>query len=150
MTLLELQPKLQQAVANGQIGSPVALRVYLKSSDTDADLQSGGVTAIGMARELFDSPPARLMVRGDLQRQATVLVTCVSGATLFATLEGGTVESSSIHLTLIGNHGIANLEKVDWSPAALPEESPASIRWRQALSESHASGTAVVIPQGEA
>ncbi|WP_339908736.1 hypothetical protein [Symmachiella dynata] len=145
MTLLELQPKLRQAVAQGQIGSPVALRVYLKSSHTDADLQSGCITAMGMARELFDSPPARLMVRGDLQRQATVLVTCTSGATLFATLEGGTVKSSSIQLTLVGNHGIANLESASWTPAEPPEESPESTRWRQALSESHATGKAVAI-----
>ncbi|QDU43360.1 hypothetical protein Mal52_18320 [Symmachiella dynata] len=145
MTLLELQPKLQQAVANGQIGSPVALRVYLKSSRTDADLQSGCITAMGMARELFDSPPARLMVRGDLQRQATVLVTCASGTTLFATLESGTVESSSIQLTLVGNHGIANLESAEWTPAEPSKETPESTRWRQALSESHATGKAVAI-----
>jgi hypothetical protein len=150
VTLLELQAKLRQAVADGQVGTPVALRVHLKSSRADEDLQASCVTAMRMARELFDSPPARLMVRGEWERQATVLVTYASGATLFATLERGTVESSRFQLTLIGNHGIAHLEPAEWMPASPSEESPESTRWRKSLSQSHITRAAVAITDKDA
>lgn len=150
MTLEELQAKLRLAVAEGRIGSPVALRMHLNSGRADEDLQSHVLATMRMARELFDSLPERLMVRGDFDRQATVLVTYASGATLFATLNRAAVDSSNIQLLLIGNHGIANLEPAEWIPESLPEESTAALQWRNSLAQSHETGKAVAITQAKA
>ena len=144
MMLGELEQQLQQTVAEGRIGTPVALRVHLQSAG-DGTPVGDFVYAIFMARSLFGNPPERVMVRGDLHQQATALVTYASGATLVVSAGQCSGETSTIQLLLIGNHGIANLEPALFTGGWPANASIESAHWQESLAESHATGTAVTL-----
>ena len=140
----ELEQQLQKTVADGKIGTPVALRIHLQTP-CEGTPKSDIVYAMFMARLLFEAPPERVMVRGDLEQQATALVTYASGATLFISAARCGGEVSTIRLMLIGNHGIANFEPATFTGAWPANASSDSAHWQRQLNESLATGKAVVV-----
>ncbi len=119
MKLDDLANSLEQTAADGQIGTPVALRIYLRHADRDADGKEPAVAAILMGNRLFQSDPQRIVAQAADPGQTSVLVSYTSGATLFVTVECGLTAESTVQLLFIGNHGVANLEPAGWDPSRL-------------------------------
>jgi len=142
MRLSDIENNLQKAIDEGQVGEPVALRMHLRSAQSQGDVTTLLAEIGDMAERLFGSPPERVLARGLSAAESTALVSYASGATLMVTFSGGLVNTANVSLLLIGNHGIANLDSASWSEEPTNVEAAFTERWREMFAESAETGKA--------
>ena len=136
MTLDDLNHALRQTIDGGKIGTPVALRMHLQFSDDSTDQLAVIAGVIERANGLFASGPSRCMVRSNRDQQVTALISYAAGQTLFVTVGRGVATQSQTHLLLIGNHGVANLDGLEFDEAAFCSKDEESASWRGLLQAS--------------
>ncbi len=142
MTFEELANTLIGAAENGQVGTPVALRLHGRFSEPKAEPSAVLAAAIDLGDRLFGDSPARLMARGDTETQCmNALISYGGGATLFVTC--GAADRPSLHALLIGNHGIARLEGAELFDGCPPQPNAKAAQWEVPLQRSLKEGCAV-------
>ncbi len=150
MTVTDLTRTLEQALATGRAGTPVAVRWHLVDRvDASADAASAAVerfAALGALSEcLLRQPPASLVASANPSgRHLQVLIRFQSGATGVVTVALVPDGQTRLELLLVGNHGIVRLEGGEqFDTASLPKP-PVADAWiracRQSL-DSHAAAT---------
>ena len=112
MTFDDLSRTLHQAMRTEKIGTPVSVRLHLQLCDPQADLTASTVALLILIEPYFDlSSPQLLARRGPADSQLTVLLETAQGRTVFITVGRGSAQQPSLHLLLIGNHGVIRLEE---------------------------------------
>jgi hypothetical protein len=144
MTLDDLDRTLTDALSTGKVGSPVALRLHLQLADSAADLAQATAALMRLAETVFSETPSRVTARtrDETPRQWNLLCNYPGGQTVQLTLGCGAAASSTLHLLLVGNHGVVRLEGAelfdDTSLSATDEETN---HWQQTV-EQNATGVA--------
>ena len=111
MTLDEIRETLLEAVSTKKIGSPVSLRFNLQLTQTNEKLSAIAATIVSMCQPLFELPPSRIFARAtNNDRQLSLIGETESGRTCSITVGVGSAKSASLHLLLVGNHGVVRLE----------------------------------------
>lgn len=109
MTFDEVRNALSDAVQTGKLGTPVAARVHLLVDDNEVDVAGAAEKLLTMLTPCFDQPPATIRARRhDSGRVQSLLMQTRNGQTIFITI--GRSDRSSLHLLVVGNHGIVRLE----------------------------------------
>ena len=141
MTFEDLRRTVLETVNAGRIGTPVALRWHLFSSE-QSDRLPGLLAGLALGEEVFATQAVRLACRAShANRQTSLLCQFPAGQTLLATSVCGCGPDRKLQLLVVGNHGIARLEDGPWDgalPAADPE---AQARLSAAIEKSAAAGT---------
>lgn len=146
MTFEELQAALEQAHATGKVGTPVAARVHLQLPEPTTDPAMVLTSVLRMLSPCFTDTPNTLRVRS-ASTQWNILLQTPAGRSLFVTIGCAAVTRSTVHLLVVGNHGIIRLEGSDdlrFSPT-----DSASTRMTAAIAEGVRSGRVVSLsPDG--
>lgn len=146
MTFDDLNRALAEALATGQIGTPVSLRVHFQVPDSAADLAAMVAAVMRLSQPVFRERPSTLAAREHPHgRQWNVLVGYPGGATAFVTAGCGSARQPSLRLLLVGNHGIVRLEGPDQFEDDLfsPHAGSDVEQWRSAVTASVARGGVV-------
>lgn len=141
MKLADLERALKAEIDNGRLGEPVALRIHAVAR-WDKDLLDG----LGNFRPL-------LILMGDISsghvharrhsslQQCAILWTTDTGKSVLLTLGRSRSAKQSLHLLLIGNHGMTQLQGgEDWSDVFSPN---APSLWEKEIQESLRRGTSI-------
>jgi hypothetical protein len=144
MKLADLERALKAELDTGRLGDPVALRIHATFPKVQGDI----FRVVGFFRPL-------LSLMGNVDggevhakshptgKECAILWTDESGITVFLTLASGTKTKQSLHLLLIGNHGMTELHGGDaWSDAI---SSNLSSLWEKEIQESLQEGTSIRI-----
>ncbi len=151
MTFDDLSTTLWEAVETKRIGIPVALRLHLQLCDPQADLTVAMVASLCLVEPFFNLNPSRLMARRDsADRQLNVLLETADGRTVFVTVGRGSTGQATLHLLLIGNHGVVRLEgaqtfEEEALQGAASELSAKVDEWNTRIAQSVARNEAVAI-----
>jgi hypothetical protein len=146
MTFDDLSAKLLPAVVCGKIGTPVSLRMHVQLTDSRADLIQTLANAMHVAASVFTAQPATLMARRDANRsQLNLLFSYTNGQVVMLTVGCGSAESPSLHLLLIGDHGVVRLEGAELFDAAEMQSPPDAAQWRSPVATSLAEGQPVCL-----
>lgn len=132
----DLKRTLGDALASGEIGTPVALRLSVQRMNRQADVAAELAAVMKLTDGVFRSGPATMSARqsrsGD---QWNVLMRCATGETISLTLGRGATEGSRLYLVLVGNHGIVQLENSPLADAPLDIPLSEAERWRDRMAE---------------
>ena len=145
----DLQKAVSEALASGQIGTPVSLRAHWQLADPNADLVKALAIILRVAEPAFSRVPDRLTARrGPDERQIHVLLHYADGKTALITLGRGSVQGESLHWLLIGNHGIMRLEGAEMFEATGPLAETGDVdRFRAAIDRSVQSRASVAFAE---
>lgn len=139
MTLDDLERTLTDALSTEKIGTPVALRLHLQLADPAANLAQATAALMGLAETVFSQAPSRLTARtrDETPRQWNLLCDYADGQTAQLTLGCGATASSTLHLLLVGNHGVVRLEGAElFDETSLSATDEETNRWQQAVTSS--------------
>jgi hypothetical protein len=94
---------------------------------------------MGLAETVFSQAPSRLTARtrSETPRQWNLLCDYSGGQTAQLTLGCGAIASSTLHLLLVGNHGVVRLEGAEmFDETSLSATDEETNRWQQAVTSS--------------
>jgi predicted dehydrogenase len=140
-TIPALARAVQQAVASGRIGTPVALRAHFHLSADHGTLLAALEAALTAAATWFASTPARVYAAGGARHgEITALAEYAGGQTALVSV--GVLRDSlpRTDILLIGNHGTLRFQE----PVALEAEA-GHPGLRRAIEQSLAAGAPVEV-----
>ena len=142
MNLADLQRTLENVLATGKLGTPVALRIHAAVPDVNP-LKVLGVFSPLVGLICNDS-------RGKLQAQShssggqlSVLWTDAQGRSVLISAVSVPKCRQNMHILLIGNHGVTRLSGGElWSE---PLSADQSCPWEEEIRESLKTGTSIAV-----
>lgn len=150
-TFDDLSRAVTAALETGKIGTPVAMRLYVRCADDSIDPAAVLNAAASLAGAIFSASPQNLTARfSEDRRQLNVLLGYADGQTLLLSVIGD-VAGDGCDLLLIGNHGIVRLEGGELFDAVEPDSvSPdgETDRWQQLIAQSLATGEVIELDMG--
>jgi hypothetical protein len=144
MILADLERTLSSVLASGQLGTPVAVRIHATLPDAGGD----PLEVLGLFRPLIRLVSGDAGGRVQAQKhssgkQATVLWTDADGRTVFLSVVSIPNAPQSLHVLLVGNHGITQLSGGDlWNEPVHANISPL---WPEEIRESLKTGTSIEV-----
>lgn len=144
MKLADLERALKTELETGRLGVPVALRIHA----TLPAIEGNVFRMLGFFRRLLSLMGN--VDRGQVQAEShphakagAILWTEESGVTVFLTLASGARMQQSLHLQLIGNHGMTQLHGGEaWSDSVTAN--PPTL-WEREIQESLRKGTSIPV-----
>jgi len=116
----EIKAALAEAVQTGKLGVPVSARVHLQlaedaSSDesppTEKDWEALRSAVVELFSVCWNEAPETIHVRQHpTGRQHNTLLQTASGNTVCITIGRGCARQSTLHLLVLGNHGVVRLD----------------------------------------
>jgi hypothetical protein len=144
MQLADLQRALDSEVKTGKLGVPVALRIHATMPLGEGDIHA----ALGFFRPFFSL--LGNSQKGDVQakrhpsgQQLAILWTEETRKTAFLTLACSPNMKRGLHLLLIGNHGMTQLQGGEAWSDSLSGEIPGL--WEHEIQESLRKGTSIPV-----
>ncbi|MFQ5730658.1 MAG: hypothetical protein ACE5KM_01760 [Planctomycetaceae bacterium] len=121
----DIRRTLQNVIDTGKLGTPVSIRVHLQLPGPDGNPTALLDQILEMLQPCLDEFPAELHSRRHRNHsQTNVLLRTPTGKTVFVTIGFGSAEEAMLHLLVVGNHGMAQLERTEDFPtdafAAVP------------------------------
>ena len=111
MNLEQLRLALQQALATGRVGQPVAVRLHLRAGTDTATTEQLLACLLPVVSDVFGDTPQRVLARsGADSGQLNLLLEYELGATALVTVVALGDASPCLHVILVGNHGVIRLE----------------------------------------
>ncbi len=142
MTLADLERTLREVLNTGQLGEPVALRVFATRPEIgNAPANLTGL-CLPLIRLIAPETQGRVLARQHQNKnQCSVHWTSSQGRTVFLT--GVSTMQASFQVLLVGNHGITRLTGEPlWEEPRQPGQSQL---WEKEITESLNLGTSIAV-----
>lgn len=145
MNFDEVKGTVLKAVDSGEVGTPVALRLHLQQPPSKSALAARVEALLQLAGDVFGVTPSKLTARGNAGgKQLSILFEYASGQTLFVTV-GSAAQQATLHLLLVGNHGLIRLEGAELIGGFTTSAASNSAGWQSKIDESISSSGPVTI-----
>lgn len=146
MTLADLLRSARQALATGQVGTPVSLKLWLHLASDRTATAEWFTHLVEAFVPMLDDPPATLLAQSSEDgsfRQG--LLTGAAGRTAVVSVSVGAESHSKVQFLLVGSRGVVQLSgtaELDHDPLPI---SPHVAAWNEAFQSSRRDRRATAV-----